>query len=62
MPNTKTRPEPPILDARPTASGLEVWCKHCNKWHQHGKGDGHRTAHCPPGSPYYETGYVLRTP
>lgn len=37
-----------------------VWCKHCNNWHFHGPGDGHRLAHCTdPASPYLKQGYNL---
>jgi hypothetical protein len=36
------------------------WCDHCNKWHSHGAGAGHRLAHChKPGSPYERTGYFI---
>src|SRR5687768_17076675 len=23
-----------------------VWCCHCDRWHDHGAGNGHRIAHC----------------
>jgi len=36
-----------------------VWCKHCNWWHYHCRGDGHREAHCSEITPYRETGYNL---
>lgn len=38
----------------------KFWCRYCNKWHQHGQGDGHRSAHCWD-SPYSKTGYILKT-
>jgi hypothetical protein len=37
-----------------------VWCVHCDDWHDHGAGEGHRIAHCRRGdSPYHEHGYNL---
>ena len=42
--------------------GQVVWrfrCKHCGHDHFHGPGDGHREAHCDPGSPYHAGGYNL---
>ena len=39
-----------------------VWCPACQKEHAYGHGDGHRVAHCPPGSPFDRTGYFIRTP
>jgi len=54
----------PVLAAfvRDPAEGfLSVWCKYCQRWHLHGRGEGHRWAHCiKPGSPYQKTGYFLR--
>ncbi len=57
----------PILRAERYApdGALRVWCVHCQRWHYHGKGEGHRIAHCRhhggnPESPYLQTGYILR--
>src|SRR5687768_14357514 len=37
-----------------------VWCRHCQAWHLHGPGEGHRIAHCEkPGSPYAANGYNI---
>jgi len=36
-----------------------VWCRHCELWHEHGAGDGHRVAHCRGETPYSRTGYNL---
>lgn len=36
-----------------------VWCQHCQQWHHHGAGEGHRIAHCKGDSPYREHGYNL---
>lgn len=57
----------PRLTAYPRddgSTGLRVWCGHCDQWHYHGSGFGHRVAHCPPSrlSPYSKTGYVLTRP
>lgn len=37
-----------------------VWCKYCDKWHQHGAAEGHRGAHCTEESPYSATGYFIK--
>jgi hypothetical protein len=54
----------PILDAyiRDQQEGfLDVWCKFCGCYHHHGRGEGHRVAHCwTKDSPYKQTGYILR--
>lgn len=55
--------ESPVLlaHARPDGAGLKVWCPFCVKWHIHGWGFGHRSAHCSTeSSPFKETGYFLR--
>ena len=36
-----------------------VWCKYCEKWHEHGIGEGHREANCNGDTPYVRTGYNL---
>ena len=36
-----------------------VWCKHCERYHYHGPGEGHREAHCQTLTPYSATGYNL---
>lgn len=37
-----------------------VWCKHCQTWHRHGTGEGHREAHCNDSSqPVLEDGIQL---
>mgnify|MGYP001587209909 CR=1 FL=1 len=55
------QPDPPTLDAYESRHQYHVWCAFCRTWHNHGKGDGHRVAHCfGQGSPYAQTGYILR--
>ncbi len=50
----------PKVPAYETRHGLAVWCIHCREWHRHGRGDGHRLAHCRSAtSPYLSTGYDL---
>ena len=47
---------------------LRVWCRWCCRWHTHGLADSKpgdftdRSAHCGAvkGSPYDETGYLIR--
>jgi hypothetical protein len=53
----------PVLMAWPSANGRTVsaWCPHCCRYHTHGRGDGHRVAHCAgDSSPFKDTGYVIR--
>lgn len=52
---------PPILSATPDPHGcLSVWCAYCKTRHYHGRGTGHRAAHCTnQQSPYLRTGYRL---
>jgi hypothetical protein len=41
--------------------GLRFYCVFCKKFHLHGKGEGHRIAHChKPESPFEKTGYILK--
>jgi hypothetical protein len=54
----------PVLSAYETvveeATLWAVWCKHCQAWHYHGAGEGHREAHCKSQeSPYWKSGYNL---
>jgi hypothetical protein len=53
----------PVLRAYTSSTDghLAAWCKHCRQWHHHGRGVGHRWAHCmKPDSPYHRTRYILR--
>lgn len=53
----------PTLPAYDTGREYVVWCAPCRCWHHHSREDGHRAAHCYSyrrGSPYEESGYVLR--
>jgi hypothetical protein len=36
------------------------WCDECKRWHRHGGGEGHRTAHCGRKSAYSSSGYILK--
>ena len=39
---------------------MEFYCIFCKKTHRHGKGNGHRIAHCSNiKSPFIETGYII---
>src|SRR5215208_987602 len=64
----------PIVKAYPEQGTgfLTFWCDYCKKEHTHGRGNGHRTAHCrgyynrsyrqvttAEGSPFAKTGYFL---
>ena len=54
----------PVIKALPRPDfkgGYMFWCPFCQRWHRHGRGEGHRAAHCTsPESPFNETGYVLK--
>ncbi len=53
----------PVLLAylREDAGGLKVWCPFCRRWHLHGWGFGHRSAHCDQiDGPFQATGYKLK--
>ena len=39
---------------------LQFWCPFCRKFHKHGRGPGHRAAHCVgTSSPLNKTGYIV---
>ena len=53
----------PVIPCLPRdgCSGMRFWCPFCKEWHYHGKGNGHRGAHCTADdSPFNQTGYELR--
>lgn len=54
----------PIVLTEDRDDGVEgqmFWCPFCKKYHYHGEGDGHRTAHCDnPNSPWLDTGYIVK--
>jgi len=77
-PVEKNLPTPmPIIKCLPRAihsdsgvilrDGMKFWCPYCKTWHTHGRGKGHRVAHCVIGrnykdkeaSPFIETGYII---
>jgi len=53
--------EIPKVDAYADEKGfLHLWCDHCQRWHNHGKFEGHRVKHCNCiGSPYEQSSYNL---
>ncbi len=38
---------------------FKFWCPFCQKWHRHGYGKGHRSAHCFSSTPFDDTGYIV---
>ena len=52
----------PVINVVHTKNGVKFFCPHCGKNHHHGKGEGHRVAHCGKHSPYNKTGYILVYP
>lgn len=52
----------PVLLAEPNPKYPEqwrAWCPHCRRYHFHGAGEGHRTAHCTSEPPGFPDGYYL---
>lgn len=52
----------PIIKAYPEQGTgfLTFWCDYCKKEHLHGRGNGHRVAHCvSSSSPFEKEGYFL---
>jgi len=41
--------------------GWQFLCPYCLVWHFHGRGLGHRVAHCAKETPYSQIGYVLES-
>jgi len=52
-------PEIEAIPRKDFPGGWKIFCIYCNRWHLHGRGFGHRVAHCCSESPYSKTGYVL---
>jgi hypothetical protein len=51
----------PIVKAFVDGQTMQFWCFFCQKWHFHGRGEGHRSAHCNRETPFSESGYILKT-
>jgi len=49
----------PVLKGFLTETHLRVWCPYCRAFHYHGKGEGHRAAHCVKDNPLRQTGYYV---
>lgn len=44
-----------------TGNHYVFWCTFCQRWHFHGRENGHRVTHCHNReSPYANGGYILR--
>jgi hypothetical protein len=56
-------PTLPAYSRRGTSGAVRwlVWCCHCQVWHYHRAGDGHREAHCEVQTPYSKTATIWRT-
>jgi len=51
----KCLPRADLLD------GMRFWCPYYKKWHNHGKGEGYRIAHCTnPESPLKTHNYIIK--
>lgn len=53
-------PRVPLFHARRDENRLCFWCPYCRRVHVHAVQNGVRVAHCDPGSPLRETGYILK--
>lgn len=54
------RREPPVVAVYDDGKHYWFYCPYCLHHHQHGRGNGHRVAHCSSkDSPYQESGYML---
>jgi len=53
----------PIIKCEPRKDfegGMEFYCPFCRDYHRHGRGEGHRGAHCTSEqSPFKATGYII---
>jgi len=51
----------PVILAEKEPNGVQwsFYCEYCRRRHYHGKGEGHRGAHCTEDSPFKETGYII---
>lgn len=59
--NRKERQHPILLAFPDRNNNLHAWCPYCVTFHHHGKGEGHRVAHCTnTDSPFKKTGYILK--
>lgn len=51
----------PIVSCHEDGRHYILYCEYCGENHYHGRGDGHRWAHCSNrNSPYITSGYILR--
>lgn len=52
----------PTLLAMEFNGQFVAWCPYCVKFHYHGIGEGHRSAHCKAdsNSPFRKGGYFLK--
>lgn len=49
----------PVIKCSTWRSGLQFYCKYCDKVHRHGFGNGSRACHCNKETPYSKTDYYL---
>ena len=59
MPRCPTRLRQIYLPAYDDGQNWWVFCKYCQHFHQHGRSEGWRAAHCHQETPYDETEYYL---
>ncbi len=57
---SKKYPNIPIIECEDTKENWMFYCQYCKCYHHHGKGEGHRVAHCHNDmSLYARSGYYL---
>ena len=49
----------PILLCYDDGQNFKAWCPLCRRWHYHGRGEGHRVAHCS-NFEHFPNGYEIR--
>jgi hypothetical protein len=54
----------PVVLCTETEHGWKFWCPFCKRYHEHGKGAGHRVAHCTEKDDFeyggFPHGYILK--
>ena len=54
-----TNPQPPTIEVHDTGKQYAIECPFCGSTHYHGRGTGHRVAHCASRVRVRNPGYIL---
>ena len=63
MQPTTATPKTPVIKCLPRPDflgGMMFFGPFCQRWHYHGRGKGHRCAHCHGNTPFDKTGYKIK--